>query len=147
MPLLWVLDNNNGVGLRVEGRRRALKHDASKQASKQPQQQQQPQPQPHLAVDNVAFGVDLLPLLCSACVDTLQRVIIPPLPEKKLTGTFETEFLQNRTRFLHKFLERCLDHPELKAAQVSAVHAIGGGFEYTVIGDLASSSSYQRRVA
>ena len=45
-------------------------------------------------------------------------VIIPPLPEKKLTGTFEAEFLQNRTRYLQKFIDRCLDHPELKQARI-----------------------------
>jgi len=47
-----------------------------------------------------------------------QGAIIPPLPEKKLTGTFETEFLKNRARYLQKFLDRCLDHPDLKASKV-----------------------------
>jgi sorting nexin-1/2 len=45
-------------------------------------------------------------------------VVIPPLPEKQLTGTFEPEFLQNRTRYLQKFVDRCLDHPELRQARI-----------------------------
>lgn len=44
--------------------------------------------------------------------------IVPPLPEKKLTGTFETDFLQNRTRYLQKFVDRCLEHPELKQSRI-----------------------------
>jgi sorting nexin-1/2 len=45
-------------------------------------------------------------------------VVVPPLPEKRLRGTFEPAFLQTRTRFLQKFLDRCLEHPELSRARV-----------------------------
>jgi len=46
-----------------------------------------------------------------------EHVIIPPLPEKAVTGNFEPTFIQLRRGALEKFLQRVAKHPELQQSE------------------------------
>jgi len=44
----------------------------------------------------------------------LPGVIVPPLPEKALTGRFVPEFIEGRRRALERFMGRCGEHPFIR---------------------------------
>jgi len=46
-----------------------------------------------------------------------EHVIIPPLPEKAVTGNFEPTFIQLRRAALEKFLQRVAGHPVLRDSE------------------------------
>lgn len=46
-----------------------------------------------------------------------EHVIVPPLPEKAVTGNFEPTFIQLRRGALEKFLQRVASHPVLQQSE------------------------------
>ena len=50
-------------------------------------------------------------------LEALPGVVVPPLPEKKLTGKFGEEFVEKRRSMLEIFLNRCLLHPLVSCAE------------------------------
>mmetsp|Transcript_12765 Transcript_12765/g.21686 ORF Transcript_12765/g.21686 Transcript_12765/m.21686 type:complete len:360 (-) Transcript_12765:33-1112(-) len=50
-------------------------------------------------------------------LETYPGVLVPPLPDKKFFGRFETEFIEKRKEALERFLNKCTLHPRLRVAE------------------------------